>query len=237
MTTLGVQKPIIIFYCAVSEDHSLLAELDKHLAVIRRSTQVVTLYTGQILSGAMQEQATTQQFLSADIILLLVSPDALSSSIWYEMMQRAMERHRRGMVCVIPILLRQVYYDDAPFTTLKMLPSDGKAITSHSDPNSIFSEIARSIHTVVKEMQSLPAFVSPSIAHTPTSPKNLPTEILPTEQSTQYALLHHYSFYRWILFASHTAFAAIIPISTQRCCNQVPTGQPATKPAWLLLML
>ncbi len=223
MAPIGAKQPIIIFYCSVSEDQALLEELDKHLAGVRRSGQVVTLYPSQILPGAVQEQVAIQQFLSADIILLLVSPDALSSATWYEMMQNAMERHRKGKVRVIPVLLRQVYYDDAPFTTLKMLPSDGRAITSHSDPNTIFSEIARSIHNVVKEIHSLSAFVSPTITHTLTSSKNLPIEMLQTEQSTQCALLYHYSSYRWILFSSHPAYVAIYPISAQRCWNQAPT--------------
>ncbi len=95
------------------------------------------------------------------------------------MMQRALERQQKGEARVIPILLRQVYYADAPFTTLTMLPSNGTAIASHADPNSALAEVARSIHTIVKEVSALPASSLPA---TFISSQQLPTALFEEER-------------------------------------------------------
>ncbi len=65
-----------------------------------------------------------------------------------------MERHEAGEVIVIPIILRPVNWEGAPFGKLQALPTDGKPVTSRSWRNSdeAFSDVARGIQKVVKKL-------------------------------------------------------------------------------------
>jgi hypothetical protein len=48
-------------------------------------------------------------------------------------MERAIERHKRGKVRVIPIILRPVYWQGEPLGKLQALPTDVKLVTSWHD--------------------------------------------------------------------------------------------------------
>jgi internalin A len=65
----------------------------------------------------------------ADIILLLVSADFIASDYCYDIeMKRALERHESGEARVIPIIVRDVSWQSAPFGKLQALPINGKAV-------------------------------------------------------------------------------------------------------------
>ena len=65
-----------------------------------------------------------------------------------------MERHARGEARVIPIILRRVYWQGAPFGKLQALPMDGKAITSAFWHNldEAFYDAAKGIRKVIDEL-------------------------------------------------------------------------------------
>ena len=70
---------------------------------------------------------------AADVILLLVSPDFMASDYCYGVeLKRALERHKRGQVRVIPIILRPVYWQGI-LGMLQALPKDGKPVAG-SEP-------------------------------------------------------------------------------------------------------
>ena len=90
---------------------------------------------------------------SADMILLLVSPDFIASEYCYSIeLKRALERHKAEEVRVIPIILRPVDWDGAPFRKLQVLPKDGKPITVWSNLDSAFFDVARGIRKVIEEL-------------------------------------------------------------------------------------
>jgi len=51
---------------------------------------------------------------------------------------RAMERHEAGEARVIPIILRPVDWEGAPFSKLQALPTDAKPVTSWDDSDEAF---------------------------------------------------------------------------------------------------
>ncbi len=67
-------------------------------------------------------------------------------------MQRALLRHEEGRCCVIPIILRPVYWEDAPFSKPQVLPTDAKAISSWSNRDEAFADVARGIRKVIKKL-------------------------------------------------------------------------------------
>lgn len=91
---------------------------------------------------------------TADIILLLVSSDFMNSDYCYGIeMKRALERHERNEARVIPVILRPVHWQEAPFGNLQALPTDAKPVT---DPlwhnlDTAFYDVTEGIRVVVDE--------------------------------------------------------------------------------------
>ena len=69
-------------------------------------------------------------------------------------MQRALERHERGEVQVIPIILRPVYFEGIPFSKLQALPTDAKAVMSSSwqYQDEAYVNVTKGIHKVVEKL-------------------------------------------------------------------------------------
>jgi len=90
---------------------------------------------------------------TAQIILLLISPDFLASDYCYSIeMQRAIERHETGEARVIPIILQPVDWQNTPFSKLQVLPKNAKPITRWRNRADAFLEIAKGIRETVKDL-------------------------------------------------------------------------------------
>jgi len=95
---------------------------------------------------------------SASVILLLISSDFLVSDYCSGIeMERALQRHQANEACVIPILLRTVDWKGAPFAHLQALPTNTRPITSWSNPDEAFADVAAGIRRAIEELTSLSA--------------------------------------------------------------------------------
>src|ERR1700738_2909460 len=147
------QQEIKLFYCYAREDKPLRDELEKHLAWLKRRYQLTNWHDREILPGEEWEQAIDTHLNAAHLILLLISPDFMSSDYCYgKEMQRALERHAEGTCKVIPIILRPTFLDAAPFNKLQMLPTDAKPITRWSDRDEAFHDVVKEINLVLKDL-------------------------------------------------------------------------------------
>jgi hypothetical protein len=152
---LRTLQPIKIFYCYAHEDRDLRDRIDKHLGVLKRRGQVVVWYDREIQAGMEWEREIERHLNTAHIILLLVSADFVNSDYYYgKEMQRALEMHERGKVHVLPILLRPVDWQGAPFAKLQLLPTGAKPITRWTDPEEALEDVARQIRAVVTTLRT-----------------------------------------------------------------------------------
>jgi hypothetical protein len=105
---------------------------------------------------------------TADVILLLISSNFLASDYCYDVeMKRTMERHEAGEARVILVILRLVDWEDASFSKLLALPTDGKAVTSWSNRDEAFENVAQGIRAAVEELAGPSAGLPPSIGTAP----------------------------------------------------------------------
>ncbi len=146
------KKEIKLFYCYAHEDKTLRDELEIHLSGLKRQYRLTNWYDRQILPGEDWEQAIDKNLTTADLILLLISPHFMASDYCYgKEMQRALERHQAGTCRVIPILLRPTYYwEEAPFSTIQLLPTDAIPITRWVDRDEAFHNVVMGIGTTIK---------------------------------------------------------------------------------------
>jgi TIR domain len=140
-----------ILYCYAREDEKLRDELAKYLEPLRRSGEITTWHDRKILPGAEWKQEIDTHLDSADIILLLVSPNFMASRYCYTVeMQRALERHQKKDARVIPVILNPVDWQNTPLEVLQALPRDGKPITLWRHRSQAFSNVVEGIHKVIE---------------------------------------------------------------------------------------
>ncbi|HWS83152.1 MAG TPA: TIR domain-containing protein [Ktedonobacteraceae bacterium] len=150
---MEVKSAIKIFYCYAHADQMLRDELEKHLSPLKRLKYITGFFDRQILAGANFEQEIEKNLDSADIILILVSPDFIASNYSYDIeMARALKRHETGKAHVVPIILRPVYWEDTPLGILQALPTDRKPITQWSDRDEALLNVATGIRDLVREL-------------------------------------------------------------------------------------
>src|SRR5579859_3757995 len=126
--------PVEVFYSYCREDEPLFLELEKHLIPLHRQWSISSWHCRRVVPGTDWGRDISDHLNSASLIVLLISADFLASDYCYGVeMKRALERHREGNACVIPILLRPVDWSDAPFRHLAVLPTDTKPITLWSN--------------------------------------------------------------------------------------------------------
>ena len=146
-----------LFYCYAHEDKALRDTLDRHLSILKRQKLIDVWYDREISPGMEWEKEIDQHLSSADIVLLLVSADFLASDYCYgKEMAQALQRHEEGTARVVPIILRPVHWKDAPFSKLLVLPTEAKPVTSWIDPHEAYTDIARRLDEVAKELQDSP---------------------------------------------------------------------------------
>ncbi len=154
MTTHS-QEPLKLFYCYAHEDKTLRDELDVHLSGMKRLNLIQVWYDREILAGTNWEQEIDKHLGTADIVLLLVSARFLASDYCYGIeMQKALQRDAAGTARVVPILLRPVDWEDAPFSHLQILPTGAKPVTRWNDHNDAFEDVAKELRKVVRALQA-----------------------------------------------------------------------------------
>jgi cell division protein FtsA len=129
----GLAKPIKLFYCYAQEDKALRDQLDRRLKYLERSGLVESWYDGEIIPGEQWKEEINNRLNTADIILLLISPDFIASDYYYSnQMTQAIARHDADNACVIPILLRPTFWKNAPLTNAAAISVriDGQVITN-----------------------------------------------------------------------------------------------------------
>ena len=67
-------------------------------------------------------------------------------------MTRALERHEAGAARVIPVILRPCDWQSAPFGKLQALPRDGKPVTTWTNRDEAFTDVARGIREAAKSL-------------------------------------------------------------------------------------
>jgi nucleoside phosphorylase len=146
-------KPLEIFFSYAKEDERLIQQLSNQLATLKVQNIITDWHAGKILPGAQIDHETMKHLDSAQIILLLISPDFIASQSTSREMAYALERNGKQQTRVIPILLRPTAdWKNAPFGKLQISPKNEKAITTWPRRDLAFATVAEEIGDVVKSI-------------------------------------------------------------------------------------
>jgi hypothetical protein len=145
--------PPTLFFSYSHVDESLRDQLEVHLSALKRQGLIAAFHDRRITAGSDLGKSIDTDLNSAEVILLLVSPDFIASDFCYDReMMRAMERHETGEARVIPVILRPCDWHDLPFGKLLGVPRDGKAITTWTNADEAFQDVVRSIKGALQEL-------------------------------------------------------------------------------------
>jgi formylglycine-generating enzyme required for sulfatase activity len=147
-------QPIEVFFSYSREDKPLRDKLEKHLSGLKRQGVISAWHDRQIVAGSEWEEEIDRHMRTADIILLLISPDFVASKYCYEIeLPDAIGRHEAGEAIVVPILLRPTAgWKNLPFAKLQVYPSGGMPVTRWGDEDEAFVDVAEGIETAVKQL-------------------------------------------------------------------------------------
>lgn len=157
-------KPVEIFYSYAHEDEKLRNELQKHLANLKRQRVITEWYDRDISAGSEWGDQIAQHLNSASVILLLISPDFMNSDYSNDVeVKRAMQRHEAGEAKVIPIILRPVDWEGAPFSKLQAYPEDAKAVVLWDNHDDAFLNVVKGIRRALRELATGPDGLSAAL--------------------------------------------------------------------------
>lgn len=140
-------RPLSVFYSYAHADAKQRQKLGKHLAPLRRLGLIADWYDGDIRPGDTWDEEISRRLQSADIVLLLVSPDFVASEYCYEKeLAEAMRRPEDGKVVVLPVIVVQTNsWTKLSFGKLKALPRDGKPIPKWPTRDEGWADVAAGV--------------------------------------------------------------------------------------------
>ena len=148
----NLTDPPLLFYSYAHEDEAHLTTLRTHLALLRRDKKISEWYDRKIRPGDEWDPLIRDQLDRARIILLLVSADFIASDYcWGTEVRRALERHERTEVVVIPVIISPTDWHSAPFGKLQALPTSGRPITTWGNRDQAWADVAAGIRFLIDQ--------------------------------------------------------------------------------------
>ncbi len=131
-------------------DERYRQKLDISLVQLRRDKSISVWHDRKILPGQEWDREIDKNLESADIVLLLVSPDFLASDYAYgREMSRALERHHSGSATVVPIILRPSDWQNSPLGSLQALPSKGRPVSSWPNRDQAWLDVVQGLRRLI----------------------------------------------------------------------------------------
>jgi DNA-binding response OmpR family regulator len=148
-------RALKVFFCYSHRDEKMRDRLDAHLSTLKHMGIIQSWHDRKISPGKEFDKSIDRYLGTADLILLLISPDFLNSNYCYRIeMKRALARHRKQKAIVVPVILRPVDWERAPFAGLLAVPKDGKPITRFQNRDEGYLDAARGVRRVAEELSA-----------------------------------------------------------------------------------
>jgi TIR domain len=156
-------EKIKIFISYSHNDTQVKIKLCNHLSLLLKSDMAEIWADHKIEPGQQWAKEIADKLAAADVILLLLSSNFISSEYCYDNeMTAALEKHKEGLACVIPVLLEEFDWQNPayklPVKDIEMIPKDEVAARikplSHWVPEDTgYTLVARSISNTLPALQ------------------------------------------------------------------------------------
>lgn len=139
-----------VFTAYAHADEDLRDELETHLAMLKRAGRIAIFHDRKILPGQDWAAILDERLLSADIVVLLVSPHFLASDYCFGVeMATALDLQRQGLAIVVPVIVRPSDWNHPPLAALQAVPTDARPITVWPNRDEAFLDVVVRIRTLL----------------------------------------------------------------------------------------
>jgi len=152
------KQTVKIFYSYSHRDEELRNELEAHLSILKRQGLIEEWHDRKILPGKTWDKEIDNNIDDSEIILLLVSTDFIASDYCYGIeLKRALDRHEANQAIVIPIIIRPTDWTEESFAKIQALPEDAVPVTTWSNRDEAWLDVAKGIRKAVENIKHLRA--------------------------------------------------------------------------------
>ncbi|MDE7063180.1 MAG: toll/interleukin-1 receptor domain-containing protein, partial [Lachnospiraceae bacterium] len=147
------EEKIKVFLSYSHRDEEYKKELDKHLAVQRKSGKIETWNDRKLVAGTHIHEEIDEKLVEADLIILLLSSDFFDSDYCYgKEMTRALELNDCGKNIIIPVIIRPCDWLDSPLKNIVALPEDGCPISKWEDADEAYLSVVSGIKKAIAQL-------------------------------------------------------------------------------------
>jgi hypothetical protein len=143
-----------LFICYAHEDELLVNKLKSHLVPLQRQGLIDVWYDRDISAGAERAKEIDKHLSSAQIILLIISANFMSSDYCFGVeLAQAIERHESRQAYVIPVILRPANWKWL-LGKFEPLPKDGNPVAGDRWRNidEALLNISEGIHRMINSL-------------------------------------------------------------------------------------
>lgn len=153
-TNSTMSKKVKLFISYSHKDEDYREQLDIRLKAIERRFPLEVWHDRNLLAGEQVHEKIVQQLEVADIIVLLISPDFVSSDYCFSHeMEIALKLYEEKKNVVIPIIIRDTddwySYQIGNHTAL---PTDGKPVCDWPNEDKFWSDVQKGIRIQVEKL-------------------------------------------------------------------------------------
>lgn len=134
-------------------DQLALEQLEKHLKPLQANGLIDYWHNGLALAGADLSETRKIKLSAADIVLLLVSPDFVSS-IEHEAQEvkPSIKRARRNKLSVIPILIRSSLWNETLYKDYRPLPKNSQPVSQWKNHDEAWVDVVTGLKVVAEKV-------------------------------------------------------------------------------------
>ncbi len=147
-------NPIKVFISYARKDEVYKNELQKWLKPYVKNQLVETWDDFNIEPGQEWDVTIRQALQDAHVLLFLVSPDFVASDYIDRVeIKSAMERYQKGIVKIVPIIIRHIDLSYSPLKKFQALPRNAKPISDFENEDSAWNQVAQSLRVLFENLQ------------------------------------------------------------------------------------
>lgn len=150
------RSPITLYLSYAQQDGAFKQEFEKYLAIWQQIGYISGWAERLVEPSSDWSQVIDPRLQTADLVVLLVSPNLLGSGYCSGAeMREALSRHKAGNVILIPILLCPVDLTGFSIWTFQTLPAR-KPVTAWPDRDQAWGNVDQNIREVIEFIRSRP---------------------------------------------------------------------------------
>lgn len=146
-------SPLRVFFSYATADRHLLHQLLAHVQILERLGLIDGWHDGLMQPSQETVVEIARHRDAAHLLVLLLSPSYAASDTCYAELTLARERHQRGLVQVLPVLLRPLDLPADELGPLAPVPRSGVPVTSWPQQDEAWQEVARAIRALATRHQ------------------------------------------------------------------------------------